>query len=109
MQAQVLDALGVIRGVLQDEGGDIRMVDLDPAGGVLTVELLGACGDCPMAAHTLKFGVEQILKDRVPGLREVRAVGVPVGPAEAAGPAEPVGPDDGIAAAHRPESTVAPE
>ena len=35
--------------------------------------MVGACGGCPLSMMTLKAGIERILKDRVPGVREVRA------------------------------------
>lgn len=76
MEAAVLEALEAIRPALQSDGGDIRVLNLDEATGVLDVELLGACGGCPMSTVTLKAGVERILKDRVDGLTEVRAKGI---------------------------------
>jgi Fe-S cluster biogenesis protein NfuA len=76
MEAQVLDAIEAIRPALQSDGGDIRVVNLDQENGVLDVELLGACGGCPMSTMTLKAGIERILKDRVEGLSEVRAKGI---------------------------------
>ena len=44
--------------------------------GVVDIELMGACGGCPMSTMTLKAGIERILKDRVEGLNEVRAIGL---------------------------------
>jgi len=76
VEAAVLEALEAIRPALQSDGGDIRVLNLDEATGVLDVELLGACGGCPMSTVTLKAGVERILKDRVDGLTEVRAKGI---------------------------------
>ena len=76
MEAQVLEAIEAIRPALQSDGGDIRVVNLDQENGVLDVELLGACGGCPMSTMTLKAGIERILKDRVEGLVEVRAQGI---------------------------------
>lgn len=76
METAVLEALEAIRPALQSDGGDIRVLNLDEATGVLDVELLGACGGCPMSTVTLKAGVERILKDRVEGLTEVRAKGI---------------------------------
>lgn len=75
MEAQVLEAIDAIRPALQADGGDIRVVNLNEETGVLDVELLGACDGCPMSTMTLKAGIERILKDRVEGLTEVRAVG----------------------------------
>jgi Fe-S cluster biogenesis protein NfuA len=76
MEAQVLDAIEAIRPALQSDGGDIRVVNLEQENGVLDVELLGACGGCPMSTMTLKAGIERILKDRVEGLTAVRAIGL---------------------------------
>ncbi len=79
MRAAVDETLEMIRPALQADGGDIRVVDLHEDTGVLDVELLGACGGCPMSTMTLKAGVERILKDRVEGLTQVRALGIDFG------------------------------
>jgi Fe-S cluster biogenesis protein NfuA len=76
MEAQLLEAVEAIRPALQFDGGDMRVINLDEGGGVVDIELLGACGGCPMSTLTLKAGIERILKDRVPGLTEVRAKGI---------------------------------
>ena len=76
MDAALLDAVEAIRPALQSDGGDMRVLSYDEENGVVDVELLGACGGCPMSTMTLKAGIERILKDRVPGLTEVRAKGI---------------------------------
>jgi Fe-S cluster biogenesis protein NfuA len=76
VETAVLEALDAIRPALQADGGDIRVLSLDEINGILDVELMGACGSCPMSTMTLKQGVERILKDRVEGLNEVRAKGI---------------------------------
>jgi Fe-S cluster biogenesis protein NfuA len=76
VETAVLEALDAIRPALQSDGGDIRVLSLDEVNGILDVELMGACGSCPMSTMTLKQGVERILKDRVEGLNEVRAKGI---------------------------------
>ena len=76
METAVQEALDAIRPALQADGGDIRILSLDELNGVLDIELMGACGSCPMSTMTLKQGVERILKDRVEGLTEVRAKGI---------------------------------
>ena len=93
MRAAVLETLDLIRPALQADGGDIRMVDLREDTGVLDVELLGSCVGCPMSTMTLKAGVERILKDRVEGLTEVRALGIDFGEGvdDVAGDVEPEG------------------
>jgi len=76
VETAVQEALDAIRPALQADGGDIRILSLDELNGVLDIELMGACGSCPMSTMTLKQGVERILKDRVEGLTEVRAKGI---------------------------------
>ncbi|MDP8975009.1 MAG: NifU family protein [Actinomycetota bacterium] len=76
MHSQLLEAIDAIRPALQSDGGDMRVLELDEEGGVVDIELLGACGGCPMSTMTLKAGIERILRDRVPGLNEVRAKGI---------------------------------
>ena len=71
MEAQLLEAIEAIRPALQSDGGDVRVVNLDQENGVVDIELMGACGGCPMSTMTLKAGIERILKDRVEGLNEV--------------------------------------
>ena len=76
VETQLLDAIEAIRPALQVDGGDIRVIELDEESGRVDLELLGACGGCPMSSLTLKAGIERILKDRVDGLTEVRAKGI---------------------------------
>jgi Fe-S cluster biogenesis protein NfuA len=76
VETAVQEALDAIRPALQADGGDIRILSIDELNGVLDIELMGACGSCPMSTMTLKQGVERILKDRVEGLNEVRAKGI---------------------------------
>ncbi len=72
MKEKVEEALQKIRPALQADGGDVQLVDVSD--GVVKVQLTGACGGCPMATMTLKDGMEKILKDQVPEVKEVVAV-----------------------------------
>ncbi len=72
MEAQVLEAIELIRPALQSDGGDIVYNHIDDEG-VVHVSLVGACGTCPVSQMTLKAGVERIIMDRVPGVTEVVA------------------------------------
>jgi len=42
--------------------------------GVVKVKLTGACHGCPMSQMTLKMGIEKILKQQVPSIKEVVSV-----------------------------------
>ena len=74
MKEQVLETIDVIRPALQADGGDIVIREVDEGSGVVTVELVGACGTCPVSTQTMKAGIERILRDRVDGVTEVVAV-----------------------------------
>lgn len=72
MREKVEAALEQVRPVLLADGGDVQLIDVK--NGVVTLRLTGACGGCPMATMTLKGGIERVLKERVPGVKEVVAV-----------------------------------
>jgi len=78
MKDKVEAVLQEIRPMLQRDGGDIELVEVKDNGQVL-VRLQGACSGCPGAAMTLKMGVERLLKQKVPEVKEV--VSVPMDPA----------------------------
>ena len=71
---RVLETIDVIRPALQADGGDIVLKEVDEEAGRVTVELVGACGTCPISTTTMKAGIERILRDRVEGVHEVVAV-----------------------------------
>ena len=57
---------------LEAHGGGIDLIDVKES--KVYVRLTGACGGCPMAAMTLKEGVEAALKEAFPELEEVISV-----------------------------------
>ncbi|MBA7628077.1 Fe/S biogenesis protein NfuA [subsurface metagenome] len=72
MREKVEAALAQIRPALQADGGDVELIDVSQ--GVVKLKLKGACAGCPMATMTLKQGIERVLKERVPEVKEVVAV-----------------------------------
>ena len=73
MKEDVQKAIDKARPGLQADGGDVELVDVTPDG-VVKVKLTGACHGWPMAQMTLKMGIEKIIKQQVPAVREVVAV-----------------------------------
>ena len=71
---RITEVIGQIRPHIQADGGDIELVNVDADSGKVSVRFHGACRGCPMAAMTLKMGVERHLKDQVPEVAEVEAV-----------------------------------
>lgn len=74
VREELLKTIEVIRPAIQADGGDIVIKDFNEESGVVTVELVGACGTCPASTVTMKAGIERILRDRVKGITEVIAV-----------------------------------
>jgi Fe-S cluster biogenesis protein NfuA len=72
MREKVEAALEKIRPDLRLDGGDVELVDVQD--GIVTVRLTGACGSCPMSTMTLRMGVEQVIKQEVPEIKEIVAV-----------------------------------
>lgn len=72
MKEKVEAALDQIRPALQADGGDVELVDVQD--GVVSVRLTGHCVGCPMSTMTLKMGIEKILKQNVPEVKEVVSV-----------------------------------
>ena len=73
LRRQIEEALDLIRPYLMADGGSVRLLDVTPEM-VVELELLGACGTCPMSTMTLRAGIEQALKRSVPGITRVEAV-----------------------------------
>jgi Fe-S cluster biogenesis protein NfuA len=67
---KVEEALKKVRPMLQRDGGDVELVSVD-ANGTVKVRLKGACGSCPMSTMTLKMGIEKLLKEQLPDIKEV--------------------------------------
>jgi Fe-S cluster biogenesis protein NfuA len=74
VKEKVEEALDLIRPALQNDGGNVELVDVDEDAGIVKVKLVGACGSCPMSQLTLRMGVERVLKEQVPEINEVVAV-----------------------------------
>ncbi len=73
MKERVEATLGKIRPSLNADGGDVELVEVSPDG-VVKVKLTGACGGCPMSQMTLKMGIEKMLKQELPEVKEVIGV-----------------------------------
>ncbi|MBA7664374.1 Fe/S biogenesis protein NfuA [subsurface metagenome] len=72
MRDKVEEALNKIRPSLMRDGGNVELIDVND--GTVKVKLTGACAGCPMSTLTLKMGIEQVLKQEIPEVKEVVAV-----------------------------------
>jgi Fe-S cluster biogenesis protein NfuA len=74
LKEKVIAVLDSIRGALQADGGDVELVDIIEAEGIVRVKLVGACGGCPMSQMTLQMGIERVMKQQIPEVKKVVAV-----------------------------------
>lgn len=61
-----------VRPALQSDGGDIALIDI--IGPDVHVRMVGSCADCPSSIATVKMGVERLLMEEFPAMRELVAV-----------------------------------
>lgn len=71
--AEIDAALDEIRPHLKVDGGNIEIVELTD-GMELKVRWLGNCEFCSMSAMTMRAGVEQTIKQKLPQILKVTAV-----------------------------------
>ena len=69
MKAQVQVALEEIRPYIQADGGDVELVSVEQ--GIVTIRMTGHCVGCPSSQVTLRQGIEQHLRKRVPDIVEI--------------------------------------
>ena len=62
-----------VRPSIQADGGDVELINIREDN-VIEVRLKGTCNGCPMATLTLKAGIERLIKEELPEVKEVIAV-----------------------------------
>jgi len=73
LKDRVDQALESLRPHLKVDGGDIEVVEVTDDMTV-KVKWLGNCEFCSMSAMTMKAGVEQTLKSKIPEIKAIEAV-----------------------------------
>ncbi len=71
-EQKIKDLIEKIRPYLINDGGDLEFIKYEK--NVVYVKLTGACEGCPMMDITLKDGIEELLKNEIPEIIEVRNV-----------------------------------
>ncbi len=72
MREKVEEVLNRIRPSLEADGGNVELVEVND--GIVKVTLTGACAGCPMSTMTLKMGIEKMLREEIPEVKEVVSV-----------------------------------
>ncbi|MCA9300127.1 MAG: NifU family protein, partial [Phycisphaerales bacterium] len=70
---QVAHIVDLIRPAVQQDGGDLELVEVTDDG-VVHVRFHGACVGCPSSSMTLRIGIEQNLKNNLPEIQRVISV-----------------------------------
>ncbi len=73
LRKRVVAVLDQLRPLVQADGGDVELVDVDEEG-VVSVRLRGACIGCPSAAITLTLGIERNIREQIPEVTRVVCV-----------------------------------
>ncbi len=74
MRRRVERALDKVRPALKADGGDARVVECDEASGKVSIEMLGACGGCPLSQLDFVYAIESLIRREVPEARDIVAV-----------------------------------
>lgn len=69
LKDKVQATLDKIRPALVADGGDVELVDVKD--GIVKVKLTGHCAGCPMSQMTLRNGIERLLKQEIPEVKQV--------------------------------------
>ncbi|PKQ70549.1 NifU family protein [Raineya orbicola] len=70
---KVEKALNQIRPYLEADGGNVRILEITD-NGILKLEFVGSCGNCPMSEMTFKAGIEATIRQEVPEIKAIEAV-----------------------------------
>lgn len=68
---QIEEALDEVRPYIESHGGGLELLEVE--GGIVHVRLSGSCHGCAASAMTLRRGVEEKLRERIPWFTEIVA------------------------------------
>ncbi len=72
IEVKIRALIDKLRPFLISDGGNLEFVSYED--NIVYVKLLGACSHCPMMDVTLKDGIEQLIVNEIPEVKEVRNV-----------------------------------
>ncbi|HLM76895.1 MAG TPA: NifU family protein [Rubrobacteraceae bacterium] len=74
MRSRIEKALDKVRPALKADGGDAKIVECDEASGKVSIQMLGACGGCPLSQLDFVYAIESLIRREVPEARDIVAV-----------------------------------
>lgn len=69
MESKIIDIIDKLRPFLINDGGNLEFIKYE--NNIVYVKLLGACAECNMMDITLKDGIEQLIINEIPEVKEV--------------------------------------
>ena len=72
IELQIIALIDKIRPFLISDGGNLEFVKYED--GIVYVRLSGACKECSMIDITLKDGIEEMIINEIPEVKEVRNI-----------------------------------
>lgn len=71
LRDRVDEVLNRIRPYVQQDGGNVELVNVNEEDGVVFIRFQGSCQGCPSSAMTLQFGIENEIRTAIPEIKEV--------------------------------------
>ena len=72
IELKIIALIDKIRPFLISDGGNLEYIKFEE--GIVYVRLTGACKDCSMIDITLKDGIEEMIVNEIPEVKEVRNI-----------------------------------
>ncbi len=72
INSKIISVINKIRPFLISDGGNLEFVKYED--NIVYVTLTGSCADCPMIDVTLKDGIEDLIINEIPEVKEVRNI-----------------------------------
>lgn len=72
IEVRIINLINKIRPFLISDGGNLEFIKYE--NNIVYVKLLGACAECNMIDITLKDGIEQIIMNEIPEIKEVKNI-----------------------------------
>ena len=72
IEVKIINLVNKIKPFLVSDGGNLEFVKYENS--IVYVKLLGACAECNMMDITLKDGIEQIIMNEIPEIKEVKNI-----------------------------------
>ena len=69
---KIEEIINQIRPYLASDGGDIEFIRFED--GIVYIKMLGACSECAYIDYTIKDGIEQMLVNEIPEVKEVKQI-----------------------------------